>query len=513
MTTPKLCSSASVSAVARHSESRVPSRSRTAPGARASARPILARSAVRPGATARPPGPRPATARTRMARTTRRRIGGSLDSGGVLRRSPHDREILRLAAPALGALAAGPLYVLVDTAIVGHLGTPQLAALALAGALLTALIQLSDFLSYGTTAQVARLHGAGEHRRAGGLAAQALWLSLGAGAAATVLVVAIASPAAHVLGGTTGEVHDLTVTYARIAALGIPFMLVALAGEGYLRGVADLRTPLLILVACNALNVVLEVVFVYGFGWGLAGSAWGTVIAQLLMGVLFARTMLAAPADSRRPDPARMRPLVKMGGELTLRTGALLAAFTLASALAARIGTPELGAHQIAFQLFLFLALVLDAIAIAGQIIVARALGAGDVTDAVAASKRMMLWALVAGTAFGLVLLAGIDVIPAAFTSDEAVRRAAHDAWPLFALMQPAAAVVFALDGILIGAGDTRFLAVAMLFAFAVFAPLALLANDLSGLWAALDVLMLVRLATAGARFAGRRWAVVGATT
>src|SRR4051794_32166096 len=511
MTTPKLCSSASVSAVARHSESRVPSRSRTAPGARASARPILARSAVRPGATARPPGPRPATARTRMARTTRRRIGGSLDSGGVLRRSPHDREILRLAAPALGALAAGPLYVLVDTAIVGHLGTPQLAALALTGALLTALIELSDFLSYGTTAQVARLHGAGEQRRAGGLAAQALWLALATGAVVTLVVLAIASPAAHLLGGSTGQIHDYTVTYARIAALGIPFMLVALAGEGYLRGVSDLRTPLVILVACNALNVVLEVLFVYGFDWGLEGSAWGTVIAQLLMGVLFAGTMLRAPADSRRPDPARMRPLLRMGGELTIRTGALLGAFTLASALAARIGTPELGAHQIAFQLFLFLALVLDAIAIAGQIIVGRELGAGDVSHAVAASKRMILWALAAGTLFGLVLLAGIDVIPAAFTDDDAVRDAARDAWPLFALMQPAAAVVFALDGILIGAGDTRYLAYAMLASLAVFAPLALMADDLRGLWAALLALMVMRLATLAARFSRRRWIVLGA--
>src|SRR4051794_3869738 len=378
MTTPKLCSSASVSAVARHSESRVPSRSRTAPGARASARPILARSAVRPGATARPPGPRPATARTRMARTTRRRIGGSLDSGGVLRRSPHDREILRLAAPALGALAAGPLYVLADTAIVGHLGTPQLAALALAGALLTALIELGDFLSYGTTAQVARLHGAGDEARAGGLAAQALWLAIATGVAAALLVAVLCGPAVSALGGGDERVHDLTLTYVRIAAIGIPFMLVALAGEGYLRGVSDLRTPLVILVAANALNVVLEVLFVYAFGWGLAGSAWGTVIAQVTMGAAFAVTMLRARADSRRPSVERMRPLVRMGWHLTLRTGALLAAFTMASGLAARIGTPELGAHQVAFQLFLFLALVLDAIAIAGQIIVGRTLGAGD---------------------------------------------------------------------------------------------------------------------------------------
>jgi putative MATE family efflux protein len=429
----------------------------------------------------------------------------------MLRRSPYDAEIARLAAPALGALAAGPLYVLVDTAIVGHLGTPQLAALALAGTLLTALIQLTDFLSYGTTAQVARLHGAGEDERAGGFAAQALWLAAGAGVACALLVAALCRPAVSVLGGGDDRVHELTVTYARIAAIGIPFMLVALAGEGYLRGVSDLRTPLVVLVVANAANVVLELLFVYGFGWGIAGSAWGTAIAQAGMGLAFAQRMLAAPADRRRPDLERMRPLVRTGGHLTLRSAALLGAFTLASALAARIGTPQLGAHQIAFQLFLFIALVLDAIAIAGQIIVARALGAGRGGEAVEASRRMLLWALAAGCAFALVLLAGTDLIPRAFSGDAAVVAAASAAWPLFALMQPFAAVVFALDGILIGAGDTRFLAWAMVVALAVFAPLALVAHDLRGLWVALLALMAVRLATAGLRFTGGRWIVLGA--
>jgi len=229
------------------------------------------------------------------------------------------------------------------------------------------------------------------------------------------------------------------------------------------------------------------------------------------MGAAFALTMLRARADSRRPSLDRMRPLVRMGWHLTLRTGALLAAFTLASGLAARIGTPELGAHQVAFQLFLFLALVLDAIAIAGQIIVGRTLGAGAADEAVAASRRMMLWALAAGCLFAVVLLAGIDVIPRAFTDDAAVLAAAREAWPLFALMQPAAAVVFALDGILIGAGDTRYLAYAMLGALAVFVPLALLADDLRGLWGALLALMATRLVTLAARFSRRRWIVLGA--
>jgi putative MATE family efflux protein len=426
-------------------------------------------------------------------------------------RSPYDREIGRLALPALGALAAGPLYVLADTAIVGHLGTPQLAALALAGVLVTTLVDLSDFLSYGTTSQVTRLHGAGQEAQAGGFAAQALWLALITGVLVALLVVAVARPAVGVLGGH-GHVQDLTVNYVRIAAVGIPFMLIALAGQGYLRGVRDLRSPLVILVVANALNVVLEVLFVYGFHWGLTGSAWGTVIAQALMGGCFAVLMLRAPADSRRPDWSRMRPLLAMGGDLTVRSLALLGAFTIGSALAARLGTAAIAAHNIAFQLFLFLALVLDAIAIAGQILVGRALGAGRADEAVAASRRMIGWSLIIGGVFMALLLGGTDLIPRAFTDDPAVLAASHSMWPLFAIMQPAAGVIFALDGILIGAGDTRFLAGAMVLALLVYLPLALLAGTLAAIWWALLALMGVRLLTAGWRFAGRRWIVLGGT-
>jgi putative MATE family efflux protein len=425
--------------------------------------------------------------------------------------SPYDREILRLAAPAFGALAAGPLYTLADTAIVGHLGTRQLAALALAATIVSAITQLSDFLSYSTTAQVARLHGAGGEREAGGMAAQALWLSLATGVVIGLLLAALSSPAAHGLNGSDSGVASLTARYVAISAIGLPGMLVALAGEGYLRGISDLRTPLRILLACNLANVVLEVVLVYGFGLGLDGSALGTVVAQLIMGGLFARHMLAAPADDRRPSLARIRPLVRMGAHLTVRSAALLGSFLLVTALAARIGTASLAAHQIAFELFIFLALVLDAIAIAGQILVAGLLGAGDGTRARDAALRMMGWALIAGIGFGAVLLAGTDVIPRAFSSAPAVWNRAASAWPLFAAMQPVAAVVFALDGILIGAGDSRYLALAMIASLAVFVPAALAAGSLAGLWAALDLLMVARLVTLSLRFARGRWRVLGA--
>jgi putative MATE family efflux protein len=428
-------------------------------------------------------------------------------------RSPYDREILRLAVPALGALAAEPLYILADTAMVGHLGTEELAAAAIAGTLLAASFTLFNFLTYGTTAQVARLHGAGEEAAAGRIAAQALWLSTAIGLLLVTLLAGVAAPLVDLMGGD-GRTGDLAVMYLRIGALGLPFALIALAGQGFLRGMSDLRTPLVIVVVANGVNVVLNLLFIYGFGWGLAGSAWATVIAQAGMGAAFARALLATPADSRRPSVASMRPLMRIGGEIFVRTTALYASFIVASAVLARVGEDSLGAHQVAFQLFVFLALVLDAIAIAGQVIVGRSLGAGDADGAYRAARRMIEWAVVVGGAFAVVMLVLIDVLPRAFTSDPAVVDQAQKIWPLFALMQPANGAVFALDGILIGAGDTRFLMWAMLASVAVYVPVALaaLAFDwgIVGVWAGLLGLIAVRLATCSYRFAGRRWAVVG---
>jgi len=433
-----------------------------------------------------------------------------------VRRSAYDREIVLLALPALGALAAEPLYLLADTAIVGHLGTPQLAALALAATILSSLVSLCIFLTYGTTARVTRLHGAGDERAANALAAQAIWLASSVGLVVTAAVIVLAHPLVALLGGG-GDVAALAVRYLRIATLGVPFALVALAGQGWLRGVGNLRTPLVIIVAANGVNIVLEVLFVYGFDWGLDGSAVGTVIAQAGMGAAFVTVLLRAPADSRAPDPARIRSLVTIGAQLFVRTAALLGCFVFATAICARIGQASLGAHQIAFQLFGFLALVLDAIAIAGQVIVGRALGAGDTEAAYAAARRMLEWSVGAGVLIGGILLALIGVLPGVFTDDPAVIERAHAMWPLFCLLWPPAAVVFALDGILIGAGDTRYLALAMVVSAAVYLPLAVgaLAFDwgIVGVWCALLALMGMRLATLAVRFAGRRWALAGATT
>jgi putative MATE family efflux protein len=428
-------------------------------------------------------------------------------------RSPHDREILALALPALGALAAEPLYVLADTAIVGHLGRPQIAALGLAGTVLAGAFTIFNFLTYGTTSVVARASGAGQDERAARLAAQALWVSLGIGALLLVACEATAGPLLRGLGGH-GRSGHFALVYFRIAALGLPAALVALAGQGYLRGVANLRRPLVIVVASNGVNLVLEVLFVYGLDWGIAGSAAGTAVAQLGMGLAFAVELLRPRASSRRPSLREMRPMVRVGRQIFVRTTALFASFLVAASVLARMGDAELGAHQIAFELFIFLALVLDAIAVAGQVMVGRSLGAGDAEGAYAAARRMIGWSVAVGTGFALVLLPLSHALPRAFTGDAAVLAQAATLWPLFALMQPLGGAVFALDGILIGAGDTRYLMLSMLAASALFVVVAALALALGwgilGVWAGLDALIAARLALLGVRFASRRWLVVG---
>jgi putative MATE family efflux protein len=429
-------------------------------------------------------------------------------------RSRYDGEILKLALPALGALAAEPLYLLVDTAIVGHLGRAQLAALGIAAAILGGVFAIFNFLQYGTTAQVARAGGAGEPETARRLGAQAVWLSLGFGVVVALLVEALAEPLVALMGGK-GQAAEYAVTYLRIAAIGLPAAFLALGGQGYLRGVSDLRTPLVVLVAGNAVNVVLEVLFVYGFGWGIAGSAWGTAIAQLGMGACFLVVILGRlqPGEAR-PRLALARRVLSLGKWIFIRTVALMSSFVLAGAVATRFGDAAIGAHQVAFQLWIFLALVLDSIAIAGQIIVGRELGAGRREDAYAAGERMIWLSVALGGAFALAMLSLASILPRAFTGDSTVLDEATLLWPLFALMQPLNGAVFALDGILIGAGDGPFLAGSMVAAFAACASVlvAALVEDwgIRGVWAALVVLVLVRLTLMTARFRRGRWLVTG---
>jgi putative MATE family efflux protein len=432
-------------------------------------------------------------------------------------RHPADREILRLAIPALGALAAEPLYILTDTAVVGHLGTPELGGLAVAGTLLTTAFSLFNFLSYGTTAAVARAAGAGRADVSARNAVQSVWLALVIGVA-LALAGSLGAPLLVGLIGPSASVRPHALVYLRIASLGMVPVMLALVGVGYLRGLQDTATPLRIALLANLANLVLEVGAIYGLGMGLAASAWATVLAQVGAAVVFWRHIArhARAADvSWRPDPATLRALVVIGRDLFLRTGSLLAALALATAVAARLGTVPLAAHQVAFQLWSFLALSLDAVAIAAQAMVGRLLGAGDAAGARDASRRMVEWGLLAGVVLGgLVALLSPALAPL-FSDDRAVVHLTRQVLWVVAILQPLNAVVFVLDGVLIGAGDLRFLAGAMVSAFAVYLPAAIVAGVAGGtllwLWGAITLLMVARLVGVAWRFAGTGWAVTGA--
>lgn len=429
----------------------------------------------------------------------------------------YDREILRLALPAFGALAAEPLYVLADTAIVGHLGIRPLGGLGVAGAVLSVAFGLFNFLAYGTTATVARRVGAGDPKGAAEHGVAGIWLAAGLGLALAVIGLAVSGPVVTAMGASA-RVAPYARTYLRISLLGAPFVLLALAGTGYLRGLQDTRTPLFIALASNGLNLVLEIVLVYGIHLGIAGSAWGTVIAQVCAALAYlaiVRHNVRASGASARPDRAQLREAGSVGAFLTVRTGSLLLAFTAATSIAARIGDAQVGAHQIAFQLWLLLALCLDAIAIAGQAIVGRALGADDAEHTRAASRRMLEWGIMAGLVLGLAVAALDPLLALAFTRDAAVRSELRPVLLAVALMQPIGGAVFVLDGILIGAGDVRYLALAMTAATVCFVPCALtvLATGagLIALWGALLVFMLARLVGMGHRYLGDQWLVTGA--
>ena len=428
-----------------------------------------------------------------------------------------DREIFRLAVPAFFALVAEPLYVLTDTAIVGHLGTAQLGGLSAASAVLLTGYSIFTFLAYGTTAAVARLMGAGRHREGAAQAVQSLWLAALSGVVVALVVGAVAAPVIHVFSHDPAVRH-YGLRYLRISLLGVPAMLVMLAAVGYLRGPQDTRRPLVVAVATALLNLVLEVVLIYGLHQGIGASAAATVVAQWLGTAAYLRWIAAAVRDhgvSLRPDLRHIGSLARVGLHLVVRTIALRGSFVLAAAAAARIGTVELAAHEVAFQVLALLALILDAIAIAGQSIVGRLLGAGDADAARAAARRMIAWATIVGVVAAVVLLAGRTALPLLFSNDPAVRALTAFLLLHTAVMQPVNGAVFALDGILIGAGDQRFLAWAMTGAAALFVAAVVIvrAADLGigWLWFAIELLMVARLAPLAARLRTNRWAVVGA--
>ncbi len=430
---------------------------------------------------------------------------------------PYDRQILGLAVPALGALAAEPLYVLADTAVVGRLGTPQLGGLALASTLILTGYALFNFLAYGTTASVARRLGSGDAAGAAHEGVQGMWLALAIGLALGLAGWALAPQAVALMGGT-GEVAAHALVYLRISLVGVPALLVTLAGTGYLRGSQDTVTPLIVTGVAVGANLAIELVLIYGLGFGIGASALATVVAQVGSAgayVWWVARDVAAQGVAVRPEVAAIRRLAVVGRDLFVRTAALRLALTLTTAVAARLGTVDLGAHQIAFEVWSFLALVLDSLAIAGQAMIGRLLGAGDAAAAREAARRMLVWGVGAGVVFAAVVGLARPLLPRLFSDDPAVVALCAFVLLFVAVLQPLNAVVFVLDGVLIGAGDMRFLAGAMAGAAVVFVPAAgaVLALDagIGWLWASLGLLMATRATALVWRFGGTAWAVEGA--
>ncbi|MFJ5530371.1 MATE family efflux transporter [Streptomyces sp. NPDC093261] len=436
---------------------------------------------------------------------------------GATRRR-QDREIISLAVPAFGALVAEPLFVMADSAIVGHLGTAQLAGLGVASALLTTTVSVFVFLAYATTAAVARRVGAGDLRAAIRQGMDGVWLALLIGAVAIAVVLPTA-PGIVDLFGASQTAAPYATTYLRISMLGVPAMLVVLASTGVLRGLQDTRTPLYVAVAGFVANAALNAGLVYGAGLGIAGSAWGTVIAQCGMAGAYLYVVVRGArrhGASLRPDAAGIRASAQAGVPLLVRTLSLRAILMIATAVAARLGDADIAAHQIILSLWSLLAFALDAIAIAGQAIIGRYLGAGDAQGAREACRRMVQWGISAGVALGLLVLVARPLFLPVFTSDPTVHRTALPALVLVAVSQPVSGIVFVLDGVLMGAGDGPYLAWAMLLTLAVFAPVALLVPVLGGgltaLWAAMTLMMTVRMLTLWLRSRSGRWIVTGAT-
>lgn len=424
------------------------------------------------------------------------------------------RRILALAVPALGVLAAEPLYVLVDTAVVGHLGAVPLAGLALGGTMLSVLTSQLTFLSYGTTARTSRLYGANRRAEAVAEGSQASWLAIAVGLIVFVFGEIFAHDLALLLAGRA-PIADAAAQWLRIALAGAPAILITLAGNGWMRGVQDTVRPLRYVLAANLASAIACPILVYPLGLGLAGSAIANVLAQNLAAVLFVMALFRERAVGR-PSLAIMRAQMVLGRDLILRSASFQICFLSAAAVAARYSAAAAGAHQIVYELWSFLSLILDSLAIAAQALTGAALGGARPGSAQQVAWRITGYSLILGIVLGLIFAAAYPVLPHVFTGNAAVLAEIPHAWWLFVAQQPIAGIVFALDGVLLGAGDTAFLRTTTLTAALVgFLPLIWLSYALSwgltGIWLGLTVFLLARLVATVWRTHSGAWAVSGA--
>lgn len=433
------------------------------------------------------------------------------------------RRILTLAIPAFAALLAHPLMLLADTFIVGRLGTLPLAGLGIGSGLLLTVVGLSIFLAYGSTALVGRYVGAGRQQRGLELGIQAMWLAAALGTVMALVLWPVSPWLCEALGATP-DVLPYAVDYLRWSLPGLPFMLITLAATGTFRGFSDARTPLVLSVTVAVLNLLLNIALVFGLGMGIAGAALATALAETCMGIAAALIV----AIKARPYAARLSPSWRdmarslgIGFPLWLRTLTLRAALLVTTYVAAHHGAEVLAAHHIAMNIWNLLAYALDALAIAGQTIIATALGAGDRGEARQFAGTMTRWSVGAGAALGLVAILLRGPIAAFFSTDAVVRGYVGAVLIVVGLTLGLAGYVYLLDGVLIGAGDGPYLAKAGLVTLAVYAPLALLVTLLPDgpgallwLWLAFSIgFMGARAVTLGLRARSDHWLRIDPST
>lgn len=443
------------------------------------------------------------------------------ESAKAARRSTA-RAIRGLAIPAFGALVAEPLFLLADSAIVGHLGVAELAGVGLAAAVLQTVVGLMVFLAYSTTPAVARLLGAVRHADALAVGRDGLWLAMLLGLLLAVIGILTGGSLLTAMGAQ-GDVLDYAQQYFLISLAGIPAMLLVMAAMGVLRGLQDTKTPLIVATVGFGVNIVMNFVFVYGFHFSVSGAAAGTVIAQWGMAAVYLVIVGRAARQYKvglRPDWAGIKAVSKVGSWLMLRTLSLRVAILVTVVVVTAQGPINLAAHQLAMTLFGFLAFALDALAIAAQALIGKELGAGNPAQVRVLTATMTRWGLGFGVVTGVGIAAASGVIGWIFTTDPGVHAALTAALLVVAVGQPLAGYVFVLDGVLIGAGDARYLALAGLANLVVYLPLlywiwqAALGDTIPGMfwvWAAFSLgYMGARGLTLGLRARTGRWMQIG---
>ncbi|MGO2775289.1 MATE family efflux transporter [Corynebacterium casei] len=422
------------------------------------------------------------------------------------------RKVFGLALPALGVLAAMPLYLLLDTAVVGRLGAEQLAALGAAAAVQSVVTTQLTFLSYGTTARSSRLFGSGKKDEAVAEGVQATYVALIVGFALACVMWLFGGQIALWMTGNP-ETAELTAAWLHVAALAIPITLVEMAGNGWLRGIQDTKKPLYFTLAGLIPGAIAVPIFVHF--WGLVGSAWANVLGMGIIAVLFLLELKKQHTGSWRLRPSVIKRQLVLGRDLIIRSASLQVAFLSAAAVAARFGTSPLAAHQVMLQIWNFLTLVLDSLAIAAQTLIGAALGAKSVDTARSAGQKIIGYSVIFSGGLAAVFALGAAFIPRIFTNDEAVLEAMRIPWWIMIAMIVAGGVLFAIDGVLLGAGDVAFLRTITVGSVIVgFLPGILIAYfldlGLAGIWCGLAAFIGLRTIAVVFRFYSMRWAVVG---